>query len=111
MWRQEQVPAAGESVSSREVSWWPVYQLLAGHLGKQPTVIAGTPAWHELPDNHPDKWRAVLWAAVWWALDTDTRQEHLADAGKKIAEAVDANALAQNIIQGRGPAYVERRSA
>lgn len=97
------MPAAGENVTSREVSWWSVYQLVAGHLGKKPTVIAGTPAWHQLPDEDPDKWRALLWAAVWWALDTDTRQERLAQASKDVAAAVDCGKLARQIAQNERP--------
>lgn len=85
------------------MSWWPVYQMLAGHLGKQPTVIAGTPAWHQLPNDHPDKWRAILWAAVWWALDTDTRQEQLAQASKDIAAGIDCRKLASQIARGERP--------
>lgn len=97
--------------ASRQVSWWPVYQLLAGHLGNQPPVIAGSAAWQQLPDDHPDKWAAVLWSAVWWALDTDIRQEQFADASRQIACAGGWSTLAHRIQSGRGPAYVERRSA
>ncbi|TDK84751.1 DUF2742 domain-containing protein [Mycolicibacterium mucogenicum] len=102
-------------MSSREVSWWPVYQMLVGHLGKQPTVIAGTPAWHQLPNDHPDKWRAILWAAVWWALDTDTRQEQLAQASKSIAgsqEWADVRTDSRRRSQAiRSGAFIPRRSA
>ncbi|CAM5742462.1 hypothetical protein MAUB1S_01528 [Mycolicibacterium aubagnense] len=76
-------------MTSRQVAWWPVYQLVAGHLGSQPQVIAGTPAWQQLPDDHPDKWAAIWWAAVWWALETDIRQECFADTSHEISRAAD----------------------
>ena len=96
-------------MTSRQVAWWLVYQLVAGHLGSQPQVIAGTPAWQQLPDDHPDKWAAIWWAAVWWALETDIRQECLADTSHEISRAADWPALARRLAQGRGAAYIPRK--
>jgi hypothetical protein len=51
--------------------------------------MAGTPAWCDLPDDHPVKWAAVLDAAQHWALRMDTCQEAMAEASKTISDAVD----------------------
>ena len=97
-------------MTSREVAWWTVYELVADQLGNQPTVIAGTPAWQHLSDDDPDKWAAVLWAAVWWCLDTDIKQEHLAAASREIAAAGNWSPLASRVRCGRGTAYIPRES-
>lgn len=95
---------------SRQVSYLPVYELLAPHLA-DPGLIPGTPAWVQLDDADDAKWRAVLWTAVWWALDQEVRQENLADASKAVAAAEPWPAIAQYIHSGRGNAYVPRRTA
>lgn len=102
---------AGESVDSRQISWWPVYELVAGHLGDRPAVLPGTPAWQQLPDDHPDKWRAVLWAAIFWTLDQDTQQEHRAAASRAVASSTDWTTVAKQIRNGRGDAYVPRKAS
>jgi len=80
---------------SRSIAWWPVWELLSPHLGPPGSCpILGTPAWVALPDDDPDKLEAILYAALWWVLAEETRQEHLADASKAIADAVDWPALA-----------------
>lgn len=74
--------------SSREVNLFAVHQFLAPHLG-DPEYIPGTPSWTQLPDDSAAKWRSVLWAAMWWAVAEDTRQEAIADAGQQISAAAD----------------------
>lgn len=93
---------------SREISWWSVYLLLAPFLsaesatgGKLPPVIPGTPDWDGLPDDHPDKWRAVLWAAMWWVLDEDGRQDAIAQAGEAVSSAEDWTAVARQVQRRR----------
>ena len=82
-------------IESRSVAWMPVYELLAPHLGPPGSCpILGTPAWVALPDDHPDKLEALLYAALYWVLAEDTRQEQRADASKDIAAAADWAGLA-----------------
>lgn len=101
---------------SRQVSWFETYSYAARLAAEHDATLSnlpfpGTPQWCGLPDDDARKLLALLLGGVREALHNEVHQEHLADAGKKIAEAMDANALAQNIIQGRGPAYIERKSA
>lgn len=84
--------------SSREVNYYAVYQFLAPHLG-DPSVIPGTPVWADLPDSDPAKWQAVLWAAMWWSVTEDARQDAIADAGVQIAGAEDWAVVAQQHLR------------
>lgn len=95
---------------SRQVTWLPVYELVAPLLG-EPGLVPGTPAWMHLDDANPAKWSALLWAAVWWALDQDARQEAAADASKVVARAADWPHIARCIRAGRGGAYVPRKAS
>lgn len=97
------------SPASREVSCIVAYQRLAPFLGRS-TVTIGTPEWWQLEETGRDFWQAVLWAALQWAIDQDTRQEALAAASKTIEADENWSALAQR-IQGRGTAYIPRRIA
>lgn len=74
--------------SSREVNLFAVQQFLAPHLG-DPELIPGTPSWTQLPDDDGAKWRAILWAAMWWAVSEDARQDAIAEAGEAISAAKD----------------------
>ncbi|NOR00026.1 MULTISPECIES: DUF2742 domain-containing protein [Mycolicibacterium] len=96
-------------MGSRQIGWWSVYELLAPLLGDRPPALPGTPTWQQLPDDHPDKWRALLWSAVWWSLTQDTRQEAAADASREISTAADWSNLAHSIRNGRGDAYIPRQ--
>jgi DNA-binding transcriptional LysR family regulator len=96
-------------MDSRQIGWYEVYLLLAPLLGERPTVLPGTPAWSLLPDDHPDKWQAILWASVWWCLDQDARQAAMAEASREISSAADWSAVAQQVRNGRGTAYIPRR--
>ena len=103
-------------IESRSVAWWPVYELLAPHLGPPGSCpILGTPAWVALPDDHPDKLEAILNAALWWAVAEDLRQESRADASKDIAAARDWAGLArehQNLTQFRAARpWMDRKTA
>ncbi|BBY33369.1 hypothetical protein BST33_09995 [Mycolicibacter minnesotensis] len=95
---------------SRQVTYLTVYDLVAPLLG-EPGLVPGTPAWMHLDDANPAKWSALLWAAVWWALEQDTRQEAAADASKAIARIEDWPAVARCIRRGRGGACIPRRTA
>ena len=95
-------------MDSRQVAWWSVYELLAPLLGDRPPALPGTPAWQQLPDDHPDKWRALLWTSVWWSLIQDTRQEAAADASHEIAAAADWSALARRITSRSANNYIRR---
>ncbi|MFN8090552.1 MAG: DUF2742 domain-containing protein [Mycobacterium sp.] len=96
--------------TSRQVAYLPVYEMLLPLLG-DPGLVPGTPQWCALADDNPDKWRAVLWSAVWWALSEDVRQASLVDASHEIACGTDMNwhALARRVVQGRGSAYMPRQ--
>lgn len=96
--------------ASREVSYVAVYELLSPML-TPPSLVAGTPAWCELNDSDPAKWQAVLWAAVWWAVDQDARQEAQIEASHTISAAADWSAIAQRTRNGRGAAYIKREGA
>lgn len=98
-------------MDSRQIAWWPVYKLLAPQLGACPPPLPGTPTWQQLPDDHPDKHRSLLWAAVWWCLEQDTRQTAMAEASREISSAADWSELAQSIRNGRGDAYIPRKGA
>jgi hypothetical protein len=84
------------SIGSRQIAYLTVYELISPILG-QPGLIPGTPAWCELDDEDPEKWRAVLWAAVWWCVDHEARQEAMADAGREISSAADWSAVSRGI--------------
>lgn len=102
--------AGGDPVrtDSRQINYLSVYEFLAPQLA-DPDLIPGTPAWVQLDDADSAKWRAVLWAAVWWSLDQDTHQAAAAAASKAIAAAEDWPAVARHIHRGRGAAYIPRR--
>lgn len=97
------------TAGSREVRFFPVYQLLQSLLG-DPGPIPGTPDWCRLDDTDPAKWRAVLWAAVWWAVAEECRQDAIAEAGEQISSAEDWTAAARQ-VQRRREIDAHRRSA
>lgn len=99
-------------MNSQQVCWTAVLAFVE-RRGINPTtaLIAGTPAWAALDDQHPDKLAAVLAAGVHHALRLDLNQEVVADASKAVAGAEDWSAVAQCIRSGRGNAYVPRRTA
>ncbi len=86
--------------SSREVNLFAVHQLLEPLLG-DPDFIPGTPSWTQLPDDDSAKWRAVLWAAMWWAVAEDARQDAVAQAGQAIAEAENWGQVSRDIVRRR----------
>ncbi|MFN8102753.1 MAG: DUF2742 domain-containing protein [Mycobacterium sp.] len=90
-------------MDSRQVAYLPVFELVAPLLG-DPGVIPGTPQWVGLPDDNPDKWRAILWAAVWWTVAEDARQAAMAEASRSVA----ASANWSQIGKPRPGSYVER---
>ncbi|OKH65399.1 hypothetical protein EB73_21915 [Mycobacterium sp. SWH-M3] len=100
------------SPQSQQVSWWPVHEFLEAvvnqaNYGTLPT--AGTPAWQALADGDPRKLLALAVSGEHWALRTEIAQERLAEAGREVAEAADWSALAQQIRNGRGTAYIPRK--
>lgn len=90
-------------MDSRQVNLFAVFDFLARFLG-DPGLIPGTPAWVALPDDHPDKWRSILWAAIWWAVAEDARQAAMAEASKAVAGSADWT----KVGRPRSAAYVER---
>lgn len=99
----------GQVIASRQVAYYPVYTLLEPWLGT-PGLIPGTPEWCQLDDTDPSKWRAVLWAAVWWCLYQDTRQAAMADASCAISKAADWPQVSRG-IRGRPGVYIPREVA
>lgn len=99
-------------MSSSQVCWTTVLEFVA-RLGINPTTVllAGTPEWDQLPDDHPDKISAVLAAGVHHALRVDIAQERRAEASREISSAADWSALAKRIAQGRGSAYIPRKAS
>lgn len=86
--------------ASRQVAWTAVYRLLSPLLG-DPHLIPGTPVWAQLEDTDPAKWQAILWAAVWWAVGEDARQEAVAEAGAQISAAENWAAVSQQVLRRR----------
>ena len=95
--------------SSREVNLFAVHQFLAPHLGN-PDVIPGTPSWTQLPNGDSAKWRAVLWAAMWWAVAEDARQDAVAEAGQAISGADNWSVVAQQVLRRRAIDEMRRAS-
>lgn len=90
-----ETPALSGGGTSREVNCFAVHQFLAPHLG-DPEYIPGTPSWTELPDDNGAKWRAVLWAAMWWVVAEDARQDAVAKAGQDIWTGTFATTVARH---------------
>lgn len=95
--------------SSREVNLFAVHQFLAPYLG-DPEFVPGTPSWTQLPDDDSAKWRAVLWAAMWWAVAENTRQEARAQAAENVWEGEDWTYVARQ-VQRRREIDVHRRAS
>lgn len=95
-----ETPARKGGGTSREVNLFAVHQFLAPHLG-DPDVIPGTPSWTQLPDDDSAKWRAVLWAAMWWAVAEDARQNAVAEAGQQISAAENWRVRARDVQRRR----------
>jgi len=93
-------------MDNRQVAWLTVLEFVE-RLGVDPvtTLVAGSVAWNELPDDHPDKLAAVLAAGVHHALRLDTLQAEMADASREISSAATWSALGRS----RGTAYIPRR--
>ncbi len=80
---------------SQAVAWWPVHEFVAPLLTQIETwPMAGTPAWCDLPDDHPAKWAALLDAAQHHALRVEIAQEARRDAAESISAATDWPAIA-----------------
>lgn len=94
---------------SQQVCWTTVLEFVE-RQGINPTTVllAGTPEWNRLPDDHPDKIGAVLAAGVHHSLRIDLAQEHRADSSREICAAADWSAVARRIRNGRGDAYIPR---
>jgi hypothetical protein len=99
-------------MDNHQVCWTTVLEFVR-RCGVDPatTLVAGSPAWNRLPDNHPDKLSAVLAAGVLHVLRLDTLQAELAEASHEIACAADWSAVAQRVRNGRGRAYIPRKAA
>lgn len=96
-------------MNSNQVCWTTVLAFVQRRGINPATVLtAGTPAWNDLDDQHPDKLAAVLAAGVHHALQLDIAQEAAAEASKAIARSEDWPAVARCIRAGRGAAYIPR---
>ena len=93
---------------STQVNWTTVLEFVQ-RLGVDPTSVlaAGTPAWCQLADDHPDKVGAVLAAGVHHALRLDAAQAARAEASRAVSAAADWS----RIGRPRPASYIERRSA
>lgn len=96
--------------ASTQVAWAEVLRFVADR-GIDPTRVltAGTPAWCELPDDHPDKLAAVLAAGVHHALRIDAEQTIRAEASRAVAATPDVDWA--RIGRPRPDSYIERKSA
>jgi Protein of unknown function (DUF2742) len=83
---------------SRAVNWWAVHEFVAPRIeAVGPFPMLGTPAWCDLPDDHPVKWAAILDASQHWALRVDTCQEATAATSRTISAALDWPAVAKRM--------------
>ncbi|OBB79315.1 hypothetical protein A5779_12825 [Mycolicibacterium peregrinum] len=77
--------------------------------------LPGTPAWCGMADDDARKLLALVLGGVREALANDTRQEHLADASKKICTAADWTAIARAQLRHAravtSGAYIPRRAS
>lgn len=74
-------------------------------------LLPGCPDWCGLPDDDARKLLALIAAGVRDAIANEGRQEALAQASQAISAAAQWGRIAADIHQGRGPYYIERRSA
>jgi hypothetical protein len=105
---------------SAQVDWFEVYafaeRLAANHgAALDHVLIAGTPRWCGMPDDDARKLLALVLGGVRDALTNDAhqtaRQIALAEASREIACSTDWSAVARQVYNGRGAAYIPRRSA
>ncbi|CAN3126261.1 DUF2742 domain-containing protein [Mycobacterium sp. smrl_JER01] len=95
--------------ASREVRFYPIYQLLSPLLA-DPGIIPGTPVWCQLDDTDPAKWQAIFWAAMWWAVGEECRQDAIAEAGQQISAATDWTDEARKLSRRREIDQIRRAS-
>ena len=95
-------------MDSRQVAWLTVLEFVQ-RRGVDPVtaMVAGSPRWNMLPDDHPDKIGAVLAAGVHHALRVDLSQAAIADASREIASAADWSQVGRQ----RPASYIPREVA
>lgn len=91
----------------QSVSWTTVLEFVE-RCGVNPATVllAGTPVWDQLPDDHPDKLGAVLAAGVHWALRLDLNQGARADASRAISASAN-----WRTYRPRGAAFIPRKAS
>jgi hypothetical protein len=100
------------AVSSQQVGWWEVHKFVAPLIEQAgPAPMAGTPEWCALDDADPVKTAALLDAAQHWALRLETCQQIRCDASREVSDAADWAAIAIEIFQRYGSAYIPREVA
>lgn len=100
---------ADSLIVARAVDFYPVHRLVAPILTNvESWPAAGTLPWQRLADEDPSKWAAILDAGLYGALHMQLRQEALSEASHDIAAAADWSALARQLRNGRGMAYIPR---
>lgn len=98
--------------SSREVSCIVVYRYVAATLiDVADWPDCGTPAWTALDDADPRKLASLYHAALNWALTQDILQGAEREASQAISLAADWKSIASQKRQGRGSAYIPRKTA
>ncbi|OFJ55313.1 DUF2742 domain-containing protein [Mycolicibacterium grossiae] len=97
---------------SQQVAWLEVHDFVLAKVADVPCwPAAGTVEWCQLRADDPRKIAAVLEAGVHWSLRVDTEQEARAHASRDISTAADWSAIARRTLQGRGTAYIPRKTA
>ncbi|NOP97920.1 DUF2742 domain-containing protein [Mycolicibacterium fortuitum] len=106
------IGAGSPQPGSQQVCWTTVLEFVE-RRGINPTTVllAGTPEWNQLPDDHPDKLGSVLAAGVHHVLRVDLAQESRAEASREICAAADWSAVAQRIRGRASNAYIPRRAS
>lgn len=91
---------AGQSISSSQVSWWPVHEFIKAVVAQAnvgPLPLAGTPAWMQLRDDDPRKLLAVAVDGEHHVLRTESAQVALAEASRAVAAAADWPEVAREV--------------
>lgn len=89
-------------IHSQQVNWLSVNEFVEPLLAEVcDWPMAGSPAWCNLPVDHPAKWAALLDASRHHALRVETCQAAECQASRDISAAADWSAIGRRIRQHR----------
>lgn len=111
---EEVGPTRAGSPTSQQVSWYPVHEFVEAVVAQAnvgPLPVAGTPPWCELAAGDPRKLLSLAVAGEHHVLRVEAAQAAAAQASQAVSASADWSAVAQTVRNGRGDAYIPRRSA